>query len=92
MPFVITVQFTPQAVRAIGSDNSGADGREINEILRGLSFDFHQNDPLANDEELKSYFSTVVDDEARANKIIERLMMLSFVMGAYIKPIDAPPE
>ena len=92
MPFVITVQFTPQAVRAIGSENSAANETEINEILRGLSLDFHQNDPLADDEELKSYFSAVVDDEVRANKIVERLMLSSFVVGAYIKPVDAPPE
>ena len=92
MPFVITVQFTPQAVRAVGSDNSAADETEINEILRGLSLEFHQNDPLADDEELKSYFSTVIDDEVRANKIVERLMLLSFVLGAYMKPVDAPPE
>jgi len=86
------VQFTPEAIRAIGSDSRGVNEAEANRIFRGLGLKFHQNDPLANDAELKSYFSTVVDNEARANRIVERLISSSFVKGAYIKPIDAPPQ
>ncbi len=92
VPIIVTVQLTPEAVRALSPVGRGMKDSLIISKLAQLNIDLQQNDPSAADEALKSYFSAVVDDEKRAREVVERLQRLPFVTGAYIKPVEAPPE
>ncbi len=60
--------------------------------LKLFNFLFKPVDPATDDNELRRYFSTEVENQFEASELIEQLLGLEKVEAAYVKPEGVPPN
>jgi hypothetical protein len=88
----IVIQFSPEVARKLDPDNPllslpetlSAKTKDLGVVLQAVH-------PRSSDPRLMTYFTTEVEDNARARQVIERLTDCPGVEAVYLKPIDALP-
>ena len=84
----ITVQLQPTAVRALRKSPAHS---QLSQLAAELGITFEPLHPGATDPQLQTFFSVEVDDDEKAQQVIERLLANPAVAAAYTKPLDAAP-
>ncbi len=89
---IVTTVIMLLSVKALKDNAKGTYELSSMGELKTLNVVFKPNDPGADDNELERYFSTEMENEAEAHRLIDQLMGLEEVEAAYVKPKSEPPK